>query len=338
MDTALKNVRVVGSPVVLVGLVVMAVAVLMIADPFVTQMLTIALLYGFYVMSWDVLSGTTEEINFGHPFWLLAGAFTAGWLNLEFEYTAWITVPAGALVAMLLGLLAGGLTLRLRGPYFALVTLALAVTLYKLSFIWDEFFGGEEGISGVDFITESARGDYYVVLALLAVSYLLLHQYYRSRIGLILMGIKANDDITRASGHNTTFYRIMTFGIAMFFAGIAGALTAHVQGSVNSELAAGVVGTLIVLYAMIGSRGTLAGPLIAGCLFYVLDQNLRVLEEWRTIILLGSIMLAIYLFPDGVVREIQDRIRRRRLRHSPRSEAALTPEEPGSVATASSPR
>jgi branched-chain amino acid transport system permease protein len=334
---ALRKVGAAGAPLVLAGLVAMAVMPLLFADPFITQTLTIALLFGFYVMSWDVLSGTTEEINFGHPFWLLAGGFTAGWLNLELGFGPLVTVPAGALVAAVLGLLAGALTLRLKGPYFALVTLALAVSLYKMSFIWGSAFGGEEGIAGIDFLTDSARGDFYVVLVILVASYLLLHQYYRSRVGLVLMGIKANDDITRASGHNTTVYRIATFGIAMFFAGIAGALTAHVQGSINAELAAGVVGALVVLYAMISSRGTLGGPLVAGVLFYILDQNLRLLEQWRTLILLGSVMLLIYLFPDGVVREFQRR-RRSRTRKNGSPGPLVDSSEADAVATTRSAR
>lgn len=336
--SALGRVGVVGAPLVLAGLLVMAVLPLVIADPFVTQTLTIALLFGFYVMSWDVLSGTTEEINFGHPFWLLAGGFTAGWLNLELGWGAWLTVPAGGLAALVLGVLAGGLTLRLKGPYFALVTLALSASLYKVAFLWSGAFGGEEGIAGIDFLTDSARGDFYVVLVILAASYLVLHQYYRSRIGLVLMGIKANDDITRASGHNTTIYRIATFGLAMFFAGIAGSLTAHVQGSINAELAAGVVGALIVLYAMISSRGTLGGPLVAGVLFYLLDQNLRVLEQWRTLILLGSVMLAIYLFPDGVVREFQHWRRRSRARKHTERRDDVNPAEADAAAAARSER
>lgn len=334
---ALRKLRAVGTPLVLAGFVVMAFLPLLLSDPFVTQTMTMALLFGFYVMSWDVLSGTTEEINFGHPFWLLAGGFTAGWLNLELGYGPLITVPAGAVVAAVLGLLAGALTLRLKGPYFALVTLALAVSLYKMSFIFGDAFGGEEGIAGIDFLTDSARGDFYVVLVVLAASYLVLHQYYRSRVGLVLMGIKANDDITRASGHNTTVYRIVTFGIAMFFAGIAGSLTAHVQGSINAELAAGVVGTFVVLYAMISSRGTLGGPLVAGVLFYILDQNLRLLEEWRTLILLGLVMLLIYLFPDGVVREYQRR-RRSRTRKDVSAGDPVDAEDPDAAVAARSTR
>lgn len=321
MVALLDRVRVLGSVPVLAGLVLLAVLPLGIDSPYMTQTLTMSMLFGFYVMSWDVLSGTTDEINLGHPFWLLMAGFTAAWLNLHLGFGALVTVPAGALASLVLGLLAGWLTLRLKGPYFALVTLALSVSLYKISFIWSDAFGGEEGLSGIDFMTDSVRSDHYVVLVLLVISYVVLHWYYRSRFGLVLMGIKADEDITRASGHNVTVYRIVTFGVAMFFAGIAGALTAHVQGTINSEMAAGVVGTLVVLYAMIGSRGTLGGPLVAGFLFYFVDQNLRILETWRPLISLGVIILAIYLFPDGVVREVQERVSQRRERKNSGSDA-----------------
>jgi branched-chain amino acid transport system permease protein len=309
VKSVLATIRRFGAITVLTGFVIAAALPLVFEAMFAIRLLIFALLFGFFVMSWDVLSGTTEEINFGHAFWLLAGGYTAGWLSRYLDLGPWFGVPLGGLVAMVLGLLAGLLTLRLRGPYFALVTLALAASLYKLSFIFSGVLGGEEGLSGVAFLSRSFVVDYYIVLVLLVISYLLLHQYYRSRYGLVLKGIKADDDLTRASGHNTSYYKIVTVAIAMFFAGIAGALYTHVQGHINAELAAGVVSAFVVLFAMVGSRGTLHGPLVAGVFFYLLNQWLRVIEQWRVLLFFGLLMLAVYFFPDGLVNQVRARTR-----------------------------
>jgi branched-chain amino acid transport system permease protein len=312
MTAVLTQVRRFGAVSILVAFVIALFLPLVFEGLFAIRLMIFALLFGFFVMSWDVLSGTTEEINFGHAFWLLAGGYTAAWLSLYLDLGPWYGVPLGALAACVLGLLAGLLTLRLRGPYFALVTLALAASLYKINFIFSGVFGGEEGVSGVAFLSRSFVVDYYIILGFLAVSYLVLHQYYQSRYGLVLKGIKADDDLTRASGHNTSYYKIVTFGIAMFFAGIAGALYTHVQGHINAELAAGVVSAFVVLYAMVGSRGTLHGPLAAGVFFFLLNQWLRVIEQWRVLLFMGLLMLAIYLFPDGIVNQARATLRRLR--------------------------
>jgi branched-chain amino acid transport system permease protein len=312
MTAALGPLRRLGAVTVLAGFVVFALLPVVLDSLFAVRLLTFALLFGFFVMSWDVLSGTTEEINFGHAFWLLAGGYTAAWLSLHAGLGPWVGVPLGALVSMVLGLLAGVLTLRLRGPYFALVTLALAASLYKTNFIFSGVFGGEEGLSGVTLLSETFVRDFYIVLVAVVVSYLVLYQYYQSRYGLVLKGIKANDDLTRASGHNTSYYKIVTFGIAMLFAGIAGSLYTYVQGHINAELAAGVVSAFVVLYAMVGTRGTLSGPFAAGVFFYLLNQWLRVIEQWRVLLFMGALMLAIYFFPDGIVNEVRQRLRRRK--------------------------
>lgn len=324
MHAFVDKLRMLGSVPVLLGFALLALLPLgLTSNPYQVQTLMMSMLFAFYVMSWDVLSGTTNEINFGHPFWLLMAGFTAAWLSIHLELNSVLTVSAGALVALVLGLAAGWLTLRMKGPYFALLTLALSASLYKISFIWSDVFGGEEGLSGVGFLSATAQSDYYIVLVLLAVSYVLLYRYYRSRFGLVLMGIKANEDVTQASGHNVAAYRIVTFGIAMFFAGVAGALTAHVQGSINAGMAGGVVGTLVVLYAMIGSRGTLGGPLVAGFILYYLNENLPISETWRPLVFLIVLIVAIYLFPDGVVRAVRERVSGRR-RARPKQGKALS--------------
>lgn len=302
---AFRYVRNVSSVTAVGFVLIMGVLPLVVENRFLLRILTFALLYGLFVMSWDVLSGTTEELNFGHAFWILAGGYTAAWSSLHLGYGPWVGVPLGALASGSLGCIIGVLTLRVKGPYFAMVTLALGGILYKLSFIYSGVLGAEEGISGVTFLSRSIVGDFYVVMAVVFAAYLVLYRVYRSDFALVLKGIKANDDVVRASGINPSLYKVVAFSLSGSLAGVGGALYAHAQGQIGSAMAAGALSALIVLYAMIATRGTLHGPLVAGILFYLLNQWLRFIEEWRLLLFAGALMVAIYVFPEGVVRAVR---------------------------------
>ena len=269
---------------------------------YVIEILVRCITFGLVVMSWDVLCGYTELHNFGHAFFVGVAAYIAGILNVEFGLPPVLTIPVGGIISGLSGLIIGILTLRLKGAYFALATMVVGGMVFKLVYILHSITGGEEGISGIGTITDTLTGDLYVCLSITFICYLLLNAFTRSKYGLILKSTKANvADAAEASGINTAFYKTLAFTISGFVAGIGGGLIALTSMSVGPKMIDGHYSVVIMLNAMVGGEGTIAGPLIFGFLIPVLNEWLRFIDVYRHIITLGFLFVLFYINPQGML-------------------------------------
>lgn len=270
------------------------------ASYYVLEVLILAVIYAQLASSWDLLCGFADLDNFGHAIFVGGAAYGSALLGASLPMTPWISAPLAALGAALLGTLIGALTLRLRGPYFSLATIAFAAVLYKLAYILSGITGGEEGLSGLRSFTGVVNTDFGVCLAIFLISFCGMAAFARSRYGLILRSTKHNEDATLASGINAPVYKILAFSLSGFLAGLGGAMYAHTQMQVNPELLAGSLSVMIVLLATVGGRGTLAGPAIAAAALTVLNEWLRVVEEYRVVLYTALLILLVYLNPAGL--------------------------------------
>ena len=118
-------------------------------DAYVLRILTMTCIFAIFAASWDLLAGYTGQVNFGHALFFGAGAYTSALLSLKLGLSPWLTIWAGAAVALLFGFLVGYLCLRLRGSYLSLATLAFPLIALGLLFAFPDFSGGELGISGL---------------------------------------------------------------------------------------------------------------------------------------------------------------------------------------------
>lgn len=266
---------------------------------YLIEMLTLVVLYAQFAASWDVLSGYTEQDNYGHAFFIGGAGYLSAMLNKYFALSPWIGVPVAASIAAFIGLFVGWMTLRLRGPYFALSTIAFAAVLAKLAYIFSTVTGGDEGLSGLDTFTSGTGTDMMVMLALLVFSVICLTAFARSHYGLILRSTQHNEDAAQASGINTAFYKVMGFVISGFSAGIGGAMYAHVNMQVNPALLSGQLCVLIVLLAIVGGRGTIIGPVLVAGAFTLFNEWLHIIEVYRGIIFTGMLIVLVYLSPTG---------------------------------------
>ncbi|MEJ2715975.1 MAG: branched-chain amino acid ABC transporter permease [Deltaproteobacteria bacterium] len=266
---------------------------------FYIEILMLAAVYGIFAMSWDILTGYTHEVNFGFALFVGGAGYLSGILNLRMGVSPWLTIPVGALAAGLAGVIIGYLTLRLKGPYFAMVTLAFASIVYKLAFILYDYTGGEEGISGLAPLTSDPRWDLLAVWSATAAVYVVLRTYAGSKHGHILKAIRADEDAAQSSGINTAYYKIEAFALSGFLGGIGGGLFAHSQMQVGPTMLSGYISIIVVLLAMIGGMGTIVGPLIGALVLSLLNEYLRVIEEYRIVVYSGLLILFIYLAPEG---------------------------------------
>src|SRR5712692_4344590 len=209
-------------------------------DPYVLRILTMTCLFAIFAASWDLLAGYTGQVNFGHALFFGAGAYTSALASLKLGVSPWVTIWAGAAVAMFFGYLAGYLCLRLRGSYLSLATLAFPLIALGLLFAFPDFSGGELGISGLRRLMPTPTGNYYVAaIAMLAVVFG-LWALADSKFGIVLHAIRDDEVAARASGINTPRYKLAVFSICAAAAGFAGALFAHylrVAGPSSLEVA-----------------------------------------------------------------------------------------------------
>lgn len=275
------------------------------------EILMLAAVYAIFAMSWDILTGYTHEVNFGFAFFIGGAGYLSGVLNVFLFLPPFLAIPLAALAAGGAGLLIGYLTLRLKGPYFSMATLAFCGILYKLAFIFYKYTGGEEGISGLKSLTSGPVTDFYLIWLAAAGVYFLLLFYSRSKHGVILKAIRADEDVAQSSGINTAYYKIEAFALSGLLAGVGGGLYAHAQMHIGPATLSGSLSVLVVLLAMIGGMGTIVGPLLGGILLSILNEALRFVEAYRIAIYTGLLIVFIYLAPQGFVH--LDFVRRSRV-------------------------
>lgn len=257
-----------------------------------------------FAISWDVLSGRTGYVSFGHPFLIGIGAYTTAILTKRFDVPIEISIPVAVLFTMVAGLLVLLPALRIRGSYFALVTLAFMELLYQLvQVIRPDLTGGTRGMSGIQTLTRGAANGYYlstVLMLSVAVSMWLL---MKTRIGTALSAIGMNEESVRGSGLSTTRLKAFAFLMSALIAGLGGAFYVHYLGSLAPRAMFDInfLFTIIVA-ALLGGTSTIVGPIFGAFFMTFLLEYLRpVLPGAERYFVYGAIALIIYMYqPKGL--------------------------------------
>ena len=284
-------------------------------DPYILRILIFANVFVIFAVSWDLLSGYTAQVNFGHALFFGVAAYTTALLNLHLGLPPWATIPIGALAAVIAGLLVCLPALRLRGPYLSLVTLAFPLILLGIIFAFTDFTGGELGVSGIARISDSRTADYYTSLLVMLVSVFIMWKLTDAkssivRTGIIFHAIREDEITARASGINTVRYKILAFAIAGFFAGIAGAFHAHfmrIAGPSNLDL---FLSFQAIIWTVFGGICSIYGPVVGVYILYSLMEFLRVLPEVRILIFAAIVVLILLFMPEGIAVWVRAKIER----------------------------
>lgn len=236
-------------------------AVPLITDDFYLQRILIqASIFAIFAASWDLLSGFTGQVNFGHALFFGIGAYSAALLNRHLALPPWATIPSGATVAVAAGLIVGIPCLRLRGTYLALTTLAFPIILTGLVTSFPKVTGGELGIFGLTVLSDSRVAVYYIVIITMLVLCTIMYKITKSRVGIIFHAIREDELAVKASGINTTRYKLLAFCLSGFFAGISGGLYAHyIRVAGPSTLEVGMSFN-VVIWSVFGGMATIWAP------------------------------------------------------------------------------
>ena len=293
------------------GLVVLVLVLLMVFPllPFsyALAVLTDVLIFGLFAMSLDLLLGYTGLVSFGHAAFFGVGAYVAGIVGIYIGPEIYFTLPAAILAAALAALVIGFFSIRTAGVYFLMITLAFSQMIYAAAFK-APFAGGSNGLAGIPrptlgggFGSNDSTAFYYLVLAIVLLSYVLLARLVASPFGKSLRGIKENESRMRAVGYNVQRYKLAAFVIAGAFAGLAGALRAQFNFFVAPDTLYWTTSGIVLVMVIIGGAGTLIGPALGAALVQVL-QNLISSYTDRWPLLLGAIFILFVLYaPKGMM-------------------------------------
>ena len=268
-------------------------------------------IFVIFAASWDLLAGFAGQSSFGHAAFLGIAGYAAAALSRYYAQPWWVSMLLGAIVAVLLGLIIGIPCLRLRGPYFALGTLAFTLILGEIfrSVYFTPWLGGSGGVSGVSPISPDPVIEYLVILFLMIVSVLTMIAIGNSRVGTVFKAIRDDEISAEASGINTTKYKLVAFMASAFFAGIAGSIFAFHFSGVSPEMYSTLYSFYAIVMATLGGIATIFGSVGGAYFFIFLAEFLRGFGDVTYLVFAIVLIIVMRFASSGAVRPLLDRVK-----------------------------
>lgn len=277
------------------------------------------LCFALFACAFNLLLGYAGLLSFGHAAFLATGGYVTGYLLASYPgLTPELGIIAGTLLATLLGVVFGVLSIRRQGIYFAMVTLAIAQLVYFM-FVQAPFTGGEDGLHGVPrgelfgFISLSSNlAMYYFVFAIFIFGFALIQRTVHSPFGQVLKAIRENEPRAVSLGYNADAYKLVAFVISAGLAGLAGSTKTVVFQLASLTDAHWHMSGEVILMTLLGGVGTLLGPLMGAGIVVSLQHILAQspLGNWVSVILGIIFVVCVISFRSGIVGELDKMYRK----------------------------
>ncbi len=284
-----------------------------------TELGTRAVVLGLAAMSLNFLLGYTGVLSFGHAAYFGLGAYGVGMTIRYLMPSTIVGILVGTLVGTLAAAIIGPLIIRLRGVYFAMVTIAFGQVFFFIAFRWNSVTGGDDGLSGwtrlpLDFgfasidIQHNARAFYYFVLVVFALSVGAMAWLLRSPFGRTLIAIRENEQRARFLGIPVDQHIWISWVISCCFVSVAGALYALLNNFIDPRALYWSQSGDFVIMAVLGGMRSFWGPLIGAAIFVVLQDYLSSqTENWMSFVGLFFVLVVLF-FPRGVLGVIRRKV------------------------------
>ncbi|OQA07827.1 MAG: leucine/isoleucine/valine transporter permease subunit [Firmicutes bacterium ADurb.Bin373] len=279
---------------------------LVINAPYQQHILILVLIWATIGTAWNLLSGYAGQVSFGHAAFFGVGAYSAGILTLHYSLSPWWGLILGPVMSMLIALPIGAIAFRLRGPYFALATLALG-EIFRLVFLnMTEFTNGAKGILIMPSITSKIIY-YYAGLGMLAVTLLVTYMIVHSKVGYYLVSIREDQDAATSLGIPTTLYKNLALLPSAFFTGLAGAFYMNYVAFIDPNIVFNLtnISIMVILVVMLGGVATTWGPTIGAALYIIMGELFRTTLGSANVLVFGVLVCLIIMFlPNGIAGEL----------------------------------
>ena len=292
---------------IVVGIIIFALP--SFASIYVQSMILRIVIFSIFAMSLNLLWGYTGLFSLGHAVYFGVAGYTTGILVVSLGIESfWISAPIAVLTATIVAAILGIPALRVSGPYFLLVTLAMGELFYSVALKWRDVTGGSNGFPGIPYpelgipgYTISETHFYYFILIAFIICVFLLYRITHSPFGNALQGIRENEQRMNALGYNTWLYKYIAFIIGGFFAGVAGVLFAYHAGMMAPYHVGIMTSTIVMLMVILGGCSVFFGPVLGATLVIFLETISSILTPERWPMILGGVfVIAIIFLPGGV--------------------------------------
>ena len=285
------------------------VAALMIAMPYISSMYQINIMISalIYIMLGLGLAG---QLVLGYAAFYAVGAYTYGLLNTYFGLGFWAVLPVGGVMAALFGLMLGFPVLRLKGDYLAIVTLGFGEIIRLVLENWTSVTKGSFGLSNISRpslfgmemgVTEATNYIYYIVLAAVVVTIIVVGRLKNSRIGLALQALREDEIACEAMGIDLTKVKLSAFALGSCWAGFAGVIFAAKTTFINPASFTFMESAMILSMVVLGGMGSVLGVTIAAAILVLAPEYLRAFSEYR-MLLFGAVMVIMMIYrPQGLI-------------------------------------
>ena len=255
-----------------------------LADNYLLHMANISMMFAILTISLNILSGFTGLMSVGHIAFFGIGAYSAAILTTKAGMPILVGFIAAGVISALFSLILGLPTMRLRGMYFSVATMAFGEIIYQLIKNLEPLTGGTKGITkipsieifGVSF--KDYRNFYYLMLLGLVLVIVLTRNLKNSRPGRAMLAIRANDIAAEAMGVNVVSYKLVAFMTSAFFAGIAGAFYAHEMRYISPETFASVESASLLAMMVVGGIGSIPGAVVGAFIIGICENVIKSTE------------------------------------------------------------
>ncbi|MBI4621307.1 MAG: branched-chain amino acid ABC transporter permease [Desulfobacterales bacterium] len=285
---------------------------LFVKDPYY---LHVIIMMGLYIvltlgLRLILISG---HISIAHAGFMGIGAYTSALLVVKLGFSFWIAIFLSGLSSAIFAMAIGRLILKVTGIYFGIITMALGEILRLVWTRWKDLFGGATGILNIpppnpihipgiiqiDFTSKVHY--YYLALIIVLLTIYILHRIDKSRFGMTLLALNNKELLAESTGVNTMLYKNIAFGIACFFAGVAGSFYAHYFYYICPYDFTFSQSLEIILYTVFGGVRSIAGPIIGASFLTVLMEASHLAEEYRPMIFGLALIIVMIFMPGGLI-------------------------------------
>jgi branched-chain amino acid transport system permease protein len=298
---------------VIIGLVALAFVLfpLVVRSDYYQHLVILALMWVVIGGSWNLLAGYTGQVSFGHAAFFGTGAYTAGIFADKLMISPWWGMACGGFTAALVGLLIGWVCFRLRGPYFALATIAAGEIFRLVATTWESLTEGMVGIMILQ--TFRSKLPYYYLALLLAGSSIFVFQVVmKSKWGFYFVSIREDQEAAESLGINTTLYKNISLLISAFFTGLAGAFYMNYMAFIDPNVVFSLhyISIMAILVGIIGGVATIWGPAVGAFIMIGVQETFRSAlfglgPDWLSqahVLVVGLLVILVILFmANGVV-------------------------------------
>ena len=284
---------------------------LLIRNPYGRHILVMSGIFVLFSVGLNIIVGFLGQLSLGHSAYFGIGAYAYAILLLNVGIPWFLSLCLAVMISGFFGFLIGYPSLRLKGPYFAIVSLAFAMIIRLIAVNWQSLTNGPMGITGIkppnipliggrSLCFDSVLSNYYLILCFVILGIFVLHRIRRSRAGDTFDACRENEELAQSVGINTSRAKIVALIISTMFIGASGGLYAQYVTYISPEIFGWYYIATPLIMVIIGGAGTIAGPIMGAVVFTFLPEFLRALAEYRLVIF-GLIMIVGVLFmPEGM--------------------------------------